>query len=280
MSTGGYLTQPVMKTGSFLAALFVFSGAAASSHASFLDRLIGNSDVQVVTDSTVLVPENEIPRPAPGKPVYYLAIAAGFNSFGASMAGEKIPDQKEVQKLMTKTLESQGYKLATNKNPPTLIIAYTWGTLYGTRYPSLYLSGYDVKPDRGRIFAFLGGAKLMRGGQTIDPYALSAAPLGLYGESSDARQFWDMAEDGYYVVKICAYDIQEASNLKAKELWTTRLCASHRGLWLTEAIPLVLSIGGANIGKHTDKPVLVYASEHYKPSVEIGDLKTVEEEAR
>lgn len=260
--------------------MFVFSGLAASAQPSFLKLLFGTGDVQVITDSDVYALEEEIPRPAPGKPVYYLAVSVGFQEFGSPMPGEKVPDQKDVLKIVTKTLESQGYKLATNKNPPSLIIAYAWGTLHVQRLVAPSSSLPTVTLGRGRVFEFLGGKKLTQGGSTIDPFSTGGAPFGLQGGSTGARDFWDLANDGYYVVKLNAYDLNHAKQQNAKVLWSTRMSASHRGLWLADALPIMLSIGAPNIGKHTDKPVLVYASDRYKPSIEVGPATVVEEDVR
>ena len=66
-------------------------------------------DVVVNTD----VFDHNAPTPAPGKPVYYLAVSAGYRDLGWPMPGEEAPDSMGVLRMVTKILEGQGYKLSS-----------------------------------------------------------------------------------------------------------------------------------------------------------------------
>src|SRR5436853_523519 len=56
--------------------------------------------------------------PIPGHPVFYLPVSGGFQERGGIVAGEKSPSKAEVEKLVVKTLASQGY-FQTDKDHPS-----------------------------------------------------------------------------------------------------------------------------------------------------------------
>ncbi len=117
--------------GKHLAVLFSFAGAlfAPPASAGILDWLLPKHDIQVIT-VTDTTPVGAFRRPAsPTNPVYYMAVSAGFRDFGGIVAGEKAPPKDEVYKTMGRVLGKQGYLPATEQNPPTLLLLWTWGTM-------------------------------------------------------------------------------------------------------------------------------------------------------
>jgi hypothetical protein len=68
-----------------------------------------HEDPDVVANTDVF--DHNAPTPGPGKPVYYLAVSAGFRDLGWPMSGEKVPESTGVLRMVTKILEGQGYQL-------------------------------------------------------------------------------------------------------------------------------------------------------------------------
>lgn len=248
--------------------------SAANILSSFFRR-----DVQVVTDSDLFV--SETPAASRQNPVPYLAVATGFRDFGGIVAGIKEPNQKEVLDAVTKTLASRGYQLATNKTPPKVIIAYGWGTLNANvlTFPD---SPRQVL-NRFQIIRFLGGKKMgipIDANHAFPEYANGGLPVGLSMESLRVRDFYDMGDDDYYVIALTAYDLNEANNKKAKALWWTKISCRSIGHTMAEVLPTMLSIAAPHIGKQLAKPLIVDADDHYKPNIEIGTPRVVEEDVK
>jgi hypothetical protein len=235
-------------------------------------------DRYVITNSDVLVEEASIPRPTRDKPVYYVAVSAGYRDFGAPIAGGREPDQKAVLDLMTKTLASQGYRLATNHNPPTLMIVYAWGTLYAnslflgdSRYPNAVLN-------RGQILDFVGGFKMGVGRPHDQPGMETGLAPGLSLSNPDASTFYEMGSDNYYAISIAAYDLQAAKEEKAVALWKTRISCPANRHYLDEVLPAMLSVAAPNIGRQMNRPVMVDVADHYVPEINVGIPTVVEED--
>lgn len=258
-----------------LAALLLIT---AQAHAGFFDFL-GKRDVQVIAVTDMTPAGALVRRPSPENPQHYLAISAGFREFGGVIAGEKSPPSKEVIQLMTNVLAKQGYKLATNKTPPQLIIVYTWGTLN----PDLFITPYNephMAPvmNLQQMLKFLGADKVRGLVDYVNPDVPRVA--GLSYMDPDARDLYDIAHEELYIIALSAYDFASAANSKQKKLlWRTKISAPSRGLWLPDALPTMLSISAPHIGRETTKPVWINASDRYKPDVRIGEPRVVEESA-
>ncbi len=123
-----------------LAVLTVLAVFTAPATAGILDWIFPKHDIQVIT-VTDTTPVGALRRPAsPANPVFYMAVSAGFRDFGGIVAGEKAPKKEEVFKTMGAVLAKQGYLPATEKNPPTLLLLWTWGTMNTDRI-------YSFNPD-------------------------------------------------------------------------------------------------------------------------------------
>lgn len=245
----------------------------ALARADFLDWLFPKS-FEVVTNTDVTDPA--APSPSANHPVFYIAVSAGYRDLGHAVAGEKVPPSGDIVKLVTKILDRQGYKLATNKNLPTIMIVYTWGTLHPDRpYPD---APYAVT-NRGQMLNFLGAAKV---GIDTRPQAeaFSSLNVGLTPLSSDASALEEMTNDGLYVVSLSAYDFASAQSGNAKLLWRTNISTPSSGHYLPEVLPSMLTIAGPHIGRETNRPIRVDVGNNFRPNVEIGPATVIEEDVK
>lgn len=243
--------------------------------AGVLDFLFGKRDIEVIT-ITDMSPEGRLlRRPSAERPAYYIAVSVGFRDLGGVMGGEKQPPNDEVIRTLTKVLAKQGYLPATQQTPPpTLVLMLAWGTLNADM-------DYGMDPDlppqqrnRQQILKFLGGYKMGFSATDFDPFT---PPLGgLSFKDFDARQFYDLAAEDFYVAVIAAYDLAAMKDKKKKMLWTTRVSCPSRGFWFKDVLPAMMAISGPNIGQEMSRPAWVNASEKYKPEVLIGDPVLVE----
>jgi hypothetical protein len=217
-----------------------------------------HDDPDVVANTDVF--DHNAPNPAPGKPVYYLAVSAGFRDFGWTMPGEKAPESTGVLKMVTKILDGQGYKLAPAGQAPAIIIVYSWGTLYRNPDPHVPWSRSFVP----EMLHFLG------------TYKASVVPGGPNMFQPALEDLGALVTHGIYVMKFSAFDFAMAQKGVAKPLWTTNISNSTRGFYLPEILPTMLTVAAPMIGRETRHPVWIHVGEHYKPSVEIGPLKVIE----
>jgi len=258
-----------------LAALMALGGEARA--ASFLDWLFPKHEVEViaVTDATPIGALRRAVTPA--NPAYYQAVSAGYRDFGGIIAGDKIPPKEEVIQTITKVLAKQGYLPATNEHPPTLLLIWTWGTMYTDRV-------YSGNPDdtegrqinRSQLLRFMGAYKL--GLVSKDPRAFSDDLLmpGTMFRDADSEMVYQLASEDLYVVAISAYDFAAAARKEKVQLWTTKISCPSLGLAMNTSLPAMLALAGPHIGRETVKPVSIKATDKFRPEVKIGDPTVIE----
>lgn len=245
--------------------------------AGILDWLLPKHDVQVIT-VTDTTPAGALRRPAsPANPIFYFAVSAGFRDFGGIVAGEKAPPKEEVYKAMGKVLAKQGFLPATNQNPPTLLLLWTWGTMNTDRM-------YSGNPDdiEGRqvnqrqLMRFMGAYKLGMITKEPDAFMSDTMMQGVLFRDADQDLIYDLSTEDLYVAAIAAYDFASATRKEKVLLWTTKISCPSRGLAMPETLPVMLALAGPNIGRETPKPVSTRATDKFKPEVKIGDPTVVE----
>lgn len=228
--------------------------------------LFPKPELEVTINSRVLPAGAEQARPTPEKPVYYVAVSAGLRDFGAPIPGDKAPPKSEMIRMFTRTLEKEGYRLATNKNPPTLVITYAWGTLYS----------------RQLLLDQPGDLMYLNAGAFVERDAARWSQLGRLPELESGLKLFDydapQADHNYYAFVLTAYDLDAARKRnEVRPLWQMRVRSPSTGLAMSDSLPKMVAIAGPHMGRDPGKLVHVRADEHYKPSVEIGTLTVVPE---
>ncbi len=260
-----------------LAALTALATLAAPAAAGVLDWIFPKRDIQVIT-VTDTTPVGALRRPAsPSNPVFYMAVSAGFRDFGGIVAGEKAPKKEEVFKTMGAVLAKQGYLPATDQNPPTLLLLWTWGTMNTDRI-------YSMNPDdtegrqinRRQLLRFMGAYKLGLISREANAFMDDTMMQGVLFRDADQELIHDLSTEDLYVAAIAAYDFQAATRKEKVLLWTTKISCPSRGLAMPETFPVMLALAGPNIGRETAKPVAITATEKFKGEVKIGDPTVVE----
>lgn len=232
---------------------------------------------QVITNTDVLPSETPIPSPTPDHPVYYAAVSLGNKDLGPSEAGTTPPPREEVGKAMTKILDLQGYKLASNKHAPQLLIVYSWGRLSPDRWDVGGNSSANsrIVMNRDQVLSYLGGYKLGLG-TSPDKIDDSFFGPGASQVNTDAAMLDQLSSQHFYIISFAAYDLESAKTDKPRLLWRTRVSCPSVGHSMPEVLPTMLTIAGPFIGKETSRPICVNANDHFKPKVEIGEIKVVE----
>ena len=206
-----------------------------------------------------------------------MAVSAGFRDLGGIIAGEKMPPKEEVFKTMGKVLGKQGYLPATDKNPPTLLLLWTWGTMNTDRMYSGNPDDIDGRQvNQRQLMRFMGAYKLGLISKEPSSFASDTMMQGVLFRDADQDLIHDLSTEDLYVAAIAAYDFGAATRKEKVLLWTTKISCPSRGLAMPETLPVMLALAGPNIGRETPKPVSVKATDKFKPEVKIGDPTVVE----
>lgn len=232
------------------------------AHANWLSSFMAPEvDIVSVTDMTDV--GRSYPHASPTNPVYYMIIDAGKRPFGRSWAGEKVPSSRTALKWMMDAMAEQGYRLADENHPPTQLFVFGWGMLQG---------GAD-RP----ALQFLGGDKLdlqweeqQYAGILSGQFLNTSRRMKLHGL---AEKVWEIAESNLFLGVVRSYTIDTATGAKAVQLWETRFACPSRRLDMTDAMPLMIKVAAANLGRESKVPVNVNASDLVKGRVDLGELK-------
>jgi hypothetical protein len=225
----------------------------------------------VIANTDVL--DKTAPTPMPGKPVYYLAVSKGYRDFGYEGAGEKVPDPDAALKMITKILDSQGYKVATAEHDPTIMILYSWGTFYLNPAPHVRIT-YARE-----MLEFLGAYKLGLD-TSVRASRFPELDAGLTSLKPDASTVSGFLPHGMYVITFWAFDFNQAMKGEARILWKTNISSSTRGFYLPEVLPTMLTVAAPLIGRETNRPIRIDVGKHYHPTVELGPLKVLDPDVR
>jgi len=260
----------------FMAALILAATPAAPTPAGVIRWLWERDDIQVITVTDTTPAGERCPPASTAHPVYYFPVSAGFRDFGGIIAGEKEPPKEMVYRTMAKVLAKYGYLPAAPQHPPTQILVWTWGTMNADH---ISYSGYNLlsrQINQGQLMRFMGAYKL--GMISREPSPLDADLLmpGLLIRGADRDLLYTLSTDSLYVVAIAAYDFAAAARQEKVHLWTTKISCPSRGFYLPEALPVMMTLAGPNIGRETAVPVAVRATEKFKPEVIIGDPTVLE----
>lgn len=113
----------------FCLGLGLGSGLCASPLTDFLRH-----KTHVITNTDMVADANNVPSPTAEKPIYYLAVSVGYRDLGPSLAGSTPPPEGDVVKAMTQILDTQHFKLASDRNAAQIVIIYSWGRLNPDRW--------------------------------------------------------------------------------------------------------------------------------------------------
>lgn len=240
----------------------------------FLELLLGRRELEVISVTDMSPAGRVLPAASKEHPQYYIGISLGYRDLGAAVAGIEEPPAQDALRFIAAELAKQGYLPATNKSPaPTLLLAYTWGTLNADVFrPYPDMPGRVL--NRPQILRFLGGKKIGFDDNFFDP--LTAPVTGLQLMSYDAQNLYEISSDDFYIVVVSAYDLDALRQKRKQLLWMTRIATPSLGFDLGESMPAMLAIAGPHLGRETARPVWMSATEKFKPDVKLGELQLVE----
>lgn len=258
-----------------LVLLLFFLVLPLGAAASWLGALLGQRDIEVITNTDV-TPEGRIwPAATRQAPQYYVQVNAGFRDFGGVVAGIKRPPAEQVLQLLTAELAKQGYlPAAEDTPPPTLVLFFTWGTLNSDTVEATEADAPDYQRNRRQILRFLGGAKVGIEDGEAGPFGAPTA--GLTTVDADARDLQEAALEDFYVAVVSAYDLASVHAGQRKLLWMTRIATFSRSFDFPDTLPAMLAIAAPHFGRETSRPVWQRASDKFRPDTTPGEIRVMD----
>ena len=250
--------------------------AAAPASAGFFDWFWGKNDIEVVTVTDTTPAGARLPPASPANPVYYVPVSMGFRDFGGIVAGDREPPKEQVYRTMAKVLAKYGYLPASPKHSPSLILVWSWGTMYVEHSPFSEFNLLGSQINQRQLMRFMGAYKRGMISKEPDPLMSDLLMQGLLIRSADQDLLYTLSTNDLYVVAIAAYDLAAATRKEKVLLWKTKISCPSRGFWLADTLPVMMTLAGPNIGRETAVPVAVRASEKFKPEVILGDPTVLE----
>jgi len=242
----------------------MFCLAALEARAGVFERYWG--DCVVVTDMTEA---GRALKPAsPESPVYFLGEVYGGRL--GSLHGDRLPDPKEMGRLVAKILAKQGYLPAQpGVHEPQIFLVLQWGRIGNRSGDSLWFLGYDRAQD-----------------PAVPVLATASMPLGFTisgpvfrGEfrPREIETVLEYAQEDIYGFIISTFEYKSARTAEPVVLWQTRIGVPANGKSMPDALTTIVQLAGSQIGRETTKPVLRNTEDRY--TTRLGELKIIGVEA-
>jgi hypothetical protein len=205
------------------------------------------------------------PTASPESPIYYQAVTTGYQVFGRGVASEQIPPHDVFLQVVLKTLKKEGFIPATDENPPSIVLGFSWGSVWESEATALQVLGGDKLDLTWENKATLG----------LEPRQWLR---GLRKKNGD--RIVEMSKENLFVVNISAYDRPALIKGDLLPLWQTRIACPTRGVWAKDAMPKIVIAAASVIGRETEVPQISTVSEAFgqRGEVSIGDLTVTDDD--
>jgi len=223
-----------------------------------------NVRVAVVIDMTA--DGRKVAHPTPENPSYYVPVVLGYKELGDILTDFQRPPPPtyEIQRLLTKALAEQGYRVANPQSPPSLVLVFRWGSIT----PQI-VNGRFV--NRDEMMTYLVGENWREMQGALDPQTTellsevdnsvnleSSAPH--HGQGNPYGEPVDMGsathEGARYYLMVSALDYQASRQHKSVLLWRAHVSINYWGHYLDDTLPVLIMAAAPYFGLQTLRPVI------------------------
>ncbi|MBT5903467.1 MAG: hypothetical protein HOH58_15305 [Opitutaceae bacterium] len=214
-------------------------------------------------------------RPSKENPVSYMIFIGQRRDMGATIAGIKAPTKEEIESIIHRTMQSQGFtSRALGEEVPDIFVVYTYGSAYVPDDPSEGIefdeesgefSGQTAVPDtvgEREMFALAGGAKVLQNG----------------ANRLEVEAVRDAAEIDRLFIMIAAVNGPKYHQGEKEVMWRTWISIPSRGFNLPNYLDLMVETAGPYLATETHLPVTLREEDRRETNVEIGETTVVAEE--
>lgn len=263
-------------------------------------------ELTVITEMTAA--GRQLPPVSPASPAHFELFTSGPRNLGHSHGSEAKVKQEEIERLLIRSLATNGYRPARPPaQPPSLIIVYTWGSHFMLTEgddENPVLSGEQVARNLLDRAALVGGEKFARkllglfeqaeamslagnirpppgGEQVMTPAMMDFAnPVNLFKRASASNEFLvDQAGSDVYYVVASAYDFQSFREKRRLLLWRTRMTVAAAGVSATQSLPTLVLNAAPYFGKDMAESAILSKRVVREGKVEVGTPTVVEPNA-
>ncbi|MEO6003517.1 MAG: hypothetical protein ABIZ04_23135 [Opitutus sp.] len=258
--------------------LLPLAGAAESGglHFELMPKAFQSNpelNMTVVTEFTDY--GRSFPQASTEHPVYFIPHDGGLKSKGDLLAGEKSPTHEQMERVLLRTLATQGFKLAENPaHSPDIALFYSWGS-------------YNA-PDKDMALLFPEAARnqllersMLVGGKSFVRVLDSESSDGLFNVFSYAGRektyefLLDQAARDIQFVVVSAYSFKDLAHNERRLLWRTSMTVEGTGVSMAQTLqPLVLT-AGPYIGREV--PATGLRRRVKIGTVELGPIKVIDD---
>ena len=216
--------------------LLVFALVAPLSSTAQLFSKKPKKEPEILIVSDTFGNEEGAVRPSKEKPVSYMIFIGQRRDMGATIAGIKAPTKEEIEGMIHRTMQSQGFvPRDVGEEVPEIFVVYTYGSAYVPTDPSEGIefdegtgefSGQTAVPDtigEREMFALAGGAKVLQSG----------------GNRLDVEAVQEAAEIDRLFIMIAAVNGPKYHEGKKEVMWRTRISIPSRGFNLPNYLDLI-----------------------------------------
>lgn len=171
------------------------------------------------------------------QPAYFIDHDNGMKQYGQPYAGVHAPDQAYLDRIIQRSLSSNGYLPADDLHRPSLVLFYTWGA-----HSALDADLRSKFPELARQQE-IERSNLVGGQNFVNQFVrdLDSFP-GTLDNSVRHQYLVDETRSDLYFVVVSAYDYAALTQNRRQLVWRTKLTVDAQGMSMSETlVPLVLT---------------------------------------
>jgi hypothetical protein len=255
--------------------LFVFALVAPLTAPAQLFSKKPKKEPEILIVSDTFGNEEGAVRPSKDNPVSYMIFIGQRRDMGEAIAGIKAPSKKEIENIIHRTMQSQGFvSREVGDEVPDIFVVYTYGSAYVPTDPSEGIefdeetgefSGQTAVPDtigEREMFALAGGAKVLQNG----------------ANRLEVEAVQEAAEIDRLFIMIAAVNGPKYHEGEKEVMWRTRISIPSRGYNLPNFLDLMIETAGPYLATETNLPVTLREEDRRETNVEIGETTVIEED--
>lgn len=212
-------------------------GFAAFALAGWV-RGAGDSNERFVIQSVDMTAEGKkVTPPSPENPAYYIPLFQGYRERGGVTKDyERKPPDEATARQIINMLNKQGYRFASKKFPPTLLLVFEWGSIVPVEVDSAE-RGSNQPPTPG----FITNAA------EINAVVVGERGIQLDRHSAHYEEMKSLAARHYLLIS--AFKYQESNEAKQILLWRAHVTTELWGNYLEEVLPLMIAHASTIVGR-------------------------------
>jgi hypothetical protein len=210
-----------------------------------------------------------VPAATPEAPVYYDGHNSGYLSRGDTV-GSHPPAADYLDRVLQHALAKTGYRPATAKHAPTLLLVFHWGSHHAMDREMANLFRVRARQHFQERVTLVGGQRME---SLVDRRATFEEFVSRYGERTEFLTY--QAHDSLYFAIVSAYDVPSLQQGQRRLVWRAHLTVNARGVSMADSLPALILTGAPSFGRDMPAPEIVLRRIR-RGEVEYGPAQVIE----